>query len=386
MPEGCAQTCPRAHSFRGHVLDVFPFLNDLVTVELPGGALKRVLEHGCSLEAGMVQVSGWRVRATTWRARWGRVCSTSRLTASRWTMRGRTGWRRAASWPKAATGMRLPRRAHRRPRRGAEGCLRRLHLGDEDRQRACGGTAGGGMMMEGDVNARWTRRRVIAVAMLTLGVACVAVQAQTRDEVRKISKGWRPVNRRPSAPSPTRCGSERPAHPVQTAGIACGRSGGLHRRAAGAGRRAHDDGADDGRRPARFPHRRRNGRRGCALQRDLHEASRRQADARQRGRRGTRARSARHGAAAMAGGPRGSRRCGAGTRDAVGCALPRRVLRGAGPALPDDGRVTGRRSGRCRPAQSARYFSSFSTSARKLDRPAATQQSVNATACITTPQ
>ena len=48
------------------------------------------------------------------------------------------------------------------------------------------------MMMEGDVNARWTRRRVIAVAMLTLGVACVAVQAQTRDEVRKIIEGLAP--------------------------------------------------------------------------------------------------------------------------------------------------------------------------------------------------
>ena len=43
---------------RGTVLDAFPFLNDAWTVDLPGGALRKVLEQGCSLEAGMVQVSG----------------------------------------------------------------------------------------------------------------------------------------------------------------------------------------------------------------------------------------------------------------------------------------------------------------------------------------
>lgn len=57
---GLRADLPEGPLDRGHVLDAFPFLNDLVTVELPGGALKRVLEHGCSLEAGMVQVSGLR--------------------------------------------------------------------------------------------------------------------------------------------------------------------------------------------------------------------------------------------------------------------------------------------------------------------------------------
>lgn len=47
---------------RGHVLDAFPFLNDSVTLELTGGALRAALEQGCSLEAGMVQVSGLRLR------------------------------------------------------------------------------------------------------------------------------------------------------------------------------------------------------------------------------------------------------------------------------------------------------------------------------------
>lgn len=43
---------------RGDVLNALPFLNDAWTVEMTGGALRRVLEQGCSLEAGMVQVSG----------------------------------------------------------------------------------------------------------------------------------------------------------------------------------------------------------------------------------------------------------------------------------------------------------------------------------------
>ena len=57
-PVASAPTCPRDRSIAGHVLDAFPFLNDLVTVELPGRALAQVLEHGFSLEAGMVQASG----------------------------------------------------------------------------------------------------------------------------------------------------------------------------------------------------------------------------------------------------------------------------------------------------------------------------------------
>ena len=50
LPEG-----PLDH---GHVLDAFPFLNDSVTLAMPGGAVRQVLEQGFSLEAGMVQVSG----------------------------------------------------------------------------------------------------------------------------------------------------------------------------------------------------------------------------------------------------------------------------------------------------------------------------------------
>lgn len=45
---------------RERVLDAFPFPNDSVTLMLPGGALRSVLEQGCSLEAGMVQASGLR--------------------------------------------------------------------------------------------------------------------------------------------------------------------------------------------------------------------------------------------------------------------------------------------------------------------------------------
>jgi 2',3'-cyclic-nucleotide 2'-phosphodiesterase/3'-nucleotidase len=47
---------------RARVLDVLPFLNDSVTLELDGGALKAALEQGFSLEAGMAQVSGLLAR------------------------------------------------------------------------------------------------------------------------------------------------------------------------------------------------------------------------------------------------------------------------------------------------------------------------------------
>jgi 2',3'-cyclic-nucleotide 2'-phosphodiesterase (5'-nucleotidase family) len=53
LPEGAID--------RGHVLDALPFLNDAVTVAMSGGALRALLEQGCSLEAGMVQASGVRV-------------------------------------------------------------------------------------------------------------------------------------------------------------------------------------------------------------------------------------------------------------------------------------------------------------------------------------
>jgi 2',3'-cyclic-nucleotide 2'-phosphodiesterase (5'-nucleotidase family) len=50
LPEG-----PIDH---GRVLDAFPFLNDVVTVELPGAVLRAVVEQGLSLQAGICQVSG----------------------------------------------------------------------------------------------------------------------------------------------------------------------------------------------------------------------------------------------------------------------------------------------------------------------------------------
>jgi 2',3'-cyclic-nucleotide 2'-phosphodiesterase (5'-nucleotidase family) len=59
---GLRADLPAGEINRGHVLDAFPFLNDLVTVELSGRALKAVLEQGFSLEAGMVQASGLRAR------------------------------------------------------------------------------------------------------------------------------------------------------------------------------------------------------------------------------------------------------------------------------------------------------------------------------------
>jgi 2',3'-cyclic-nucleotide 2'-phosphodiesterase (5'-nucleotidase family) len=47
---------------RGHVLDALPFLNDLVTPDLGGGALKAAVEHGLTLDEGLVQVSGLTAR------------------------------------------------------------------------------------------------------------------------------------------------------------------------------------------------------------------------------------------------------------------------------------------------------------------------------------
>ena len=57
---GLRADLPAGDLDRGHVLDAFPFLNDLVTVELDGRALRAVLEQGCTLDAGMLQVSGLR--------------------------------------------------------------------------------------------------------------------------------------------------------------------------------------------------------------------------------------------------------------------------------------------------------------------------------------
>ena len=59
---GLRADLPEGPIDRARVLDVLPFLNDSVTLELEGGALKAVLEQGFSLEAGMAQVSGLRAR------------------------------------------------------------------------------------------------------------------------------------------------------------------------------------------------------------------------------------------------------------------------------------------------------------------------------------
>lgn len=49
-----------AFSRTPHVMDTLLFSDDLVTVALPDPALSAIVEQGCSLEAGMVQVSGLR--------------------------------------------------------------------------------------------------------------------------------------------------------------------------------------------------------------------------------------------------------------------------------------------------------------------------------------
>ena len=70
---GLRADLPAGELDRGHVLDAFPFLNDLVTVELDGRALREVVEQGCTLDAGMVQVSGLRARYDLSRPRQSRV-------------------------------------------------------------------------------------------------------------------------------------------------------------------------------------------------------------------------------------------------------------------------------------------------------------------------
>lgn len=70
---GLRADLPQGAIDRGHVLDAFPFLNDSVTLDLPGGALWNAIEQGCSLEAGMVQLSGVTVRCDMRRAVGSRV-------------------------------------------------------------------------------------------------------------------------------------------------------------------------------------------------------------------------------------------------------------------------------------------------------------------------
>lgn len=74
---GLRADLPEGPIDRGHVLDAFPFLNDSVTLDLPGGALWEAIEQGCSLEAGMVQLSGVRVEYDPRRPVGARVLSVS---------------------------------------------------------------------------------------------------------------------------------------------------------------------------------------------------------------------------------------------------------------------------------------------------------------------
>jgi 2',3'-cyclic-nucleotide 2'-phosphodiesterase (5'-nucleotidase family) len=57
---GLRADLPQGPLDRSHALDAFPFLNNAVTQELSGRDIKAVLEHGFSLKAGIVQVSGLR--------------------------------------------------------------------------------------------------------------------------------------------------------------------------------------------------------------------------------------------------------------------------------------------------------------------------------------
>lgn len=55
---GLRADLPEGALHRGHVLDALPFINALVTLEMSGSDLRRVLAHGLSLAAGCCQVSG----------------------------------------------------------------------------------------------------------------------------------------------------------------------------------------------------------------------------------------------------------------------------------------------------------------------------------------
>lgn len=59
---GLRADIPAGDIDRGRVLDAFPFLNTAVTLALKGGDLRGAIEQGLTLRAGMVQVSGLRVR------------------------------------------------------------------------------------------------------------------------------------------------------------------------------------------------------------------------------------------------------------------------------------------------------------------------------------
>lgn len=57
---GLRADLPAGDLDRSHLVDAFPFTDNAVTVDLTGRDLKAVLEHGLSLQAGMIQVAGLR--------------------------------------------------------------------------------------------------------------------------------------------------------------------------------------------------------------------------------------------------------------------------------------------------------------------------------------
>lgn len=57
---GLRADIPAGELTRAHVLDAFPFVDRIVTVEVAGRDVRGVLEQGCSLQSGLVQVSGLR--------------------------------------------------------------------------------------------------------------------------------------------------------------------------------------------------------------------------------------------------------------------------------------------------------------------------------------
>jgi 2',3'-cyclic-nucleotide 2'-phosphodiesterase (5'-nucleotidase family) len=57
---GLRADLPEGNVTKGDVLDAFPFVNSLVTLELTGRQVREILEQGLTLERGMVQVSGLR--------------------------------------------------------------------------------------------------------------------------------------------------------------------------------------------------------------------------------------------------------------------------------------------------------------------------------------
>lgn len=59
---GLRADLPRGEVTNGDVLDALPFLNSLVTCEMTGEQIRDVVEQGLSLERGLIQISGLRVR------------------------------------------------------------------------------------------------------------------------------------------------------------------------------------------------------------------------------------------------------------------------------------------------------------------------------------